>query len=142
MAFVENNAVPVNACYLVKCGTCGKTTWKVRPPCDVSKLFPPVPRHLHLLHTFNHPLPEVEVYATFLPFVLLECPLFSFGSLDPSTAHHYLRTPFRWALLISPLLLPRAARGQFAFVRLPREGVVVRGKPVAHPHQISGCELA
>ena len=33
MAFVENNAVPVNACYLVKCGTCGKTTWKVRPPC-------------------------------------------------------------------------------------------------------------
>lgn len=30
MAFVQGSAsVPVNGCYMVKCGTCGKSTWKV-----------------------------------------------------------------------------------------------------------------
>ncbi|KAL6302432.1 hypothetical protein BKA93DRAFT_900763 [Sparassis latifolia] len=28
MTLFEQSA-PVNTCYLVKCGTCGKTTWKV-----------------------------------------------------------------------------------------------------------------
>ena len=31
MAYLETAAAPVNTCYLVKCGTCGKTTWKVSP---------------------------------------------------------------------------------------------------------------
>ena len=30
MAYVETAAAPVDACYLVKCDNCGKTTWKVR----------------------------------------------------------------------------------------------------------------
>ncbi|KAI0635982.1 hypothetical protein C8Q77DRAFT_606623 [Trametes polyzona] len=31
MAYLEIAAGPVNACYLVKCDNCGKTSWKVRP---------------------------------------------------------------------------------------------------------------
>ena len=30
MAYVELNGAPANACFLVKCDSCGKTTWKVR----------------------------------------------------------------------------------------------------------------
>ncbi|KAL7279234.1 hypothetical protein ACG7TL_007074 [Trametes sanguinea] len=29
MAYVEASAAPVDACYLVKCDKCGKTTWKM-----------------------------------------------------------------------------------------------------------------
>lgn len=32
MANVEITTVPVNTCYLVKCDSCGKTSWKVRTP--------------------------------------------------------------------------------------------------------------
>ncbi|TBU42380.1 hypothetical protein BD309DRAFT_1001866 [Dichomitus squalens] len=28
MAYIEAAAAPVDACYLVKCDSCGKTTWK------------------------------------------------------------------------------------------------------------------
>ncbi|KAI0342592.1 hypothetical protein BDW22DRAFT_1330042 [Trametopsis cervina] len=28
MSFAEEQRVPVDACFAVKCGSCGKTTWK------------------------------------------------------------------------------------------------------------------
>ncbi|RPD60132.1 hypothetical protein L227DRAFT_107754 [Lentinus tigrinus ALCF2SS1-6] len=42
MAYVELAGAPANACYLVKCDNCGKTTWKVRntfavPPPSICK---------------------------------------------------------------------------------------------------------
>lgn len=36
MANFEITTVPVNACYLVKCDSCGKTSWKVRTLVSVS----------------------------------------------------------------------------------------------------------
>ncbi|KAL1949541.1 hypothetical protein VTO73DRAFT_8422 [Trametes versicolor] len=36
MASFEITAVPVNTCYLVKCDSCGKTSWKVRTLVSVS----------------------------------------------------------------------------------------------------------
>ncbi|KAI0707310.1 hypothetical protein C8Q76DRAFT_748748 [Earliella scabrosa] len=41
MAYVELAAAPVNGCYLVKCDSCGKTTWKVRLTLT-SSIPPPV----------------------------------------------------------------------------------------------------
>lgn len=51
MAYAELATAPVDACFLVKCDSCGKTTWKVRSPlCS--------PDHRH------HPL-AIEAVSTF-----------------------------------------------------------------------------
>lgn len=67
MTYVETAAAPVNACYLVKCGTCGKTTWKVRPVWFVRSHLSYAPLPLPTLPYSGCTIPRTSNAAPLLP---------------------------------------------------------------------------
>lgn len=75
MAFVEHTT-PVNACFLVKCDKCAKTTWKVRflrflssPPFTLSPL---ASLPSECVHRAKHPLFSLGCadFTIILPYIL------------------------------------------------------------------------
>ena len=93
MAYVELAAAPVNGCYLVKCDSCGKTTWKVRVSFYLLFFYLPLSLYHSLAFFSYHPclfFLVTSLYAT------RECTRPLSHYLLPSS-RSFISTPFRFS---------------------------------------------